>query len=476
VGQIRMRPSAAAVSLVLGITLASLNVGPAGGAGRSVRPGSVVNVSVMPDNQNEVTIAVNPTNPQNVVTTSNLETGVGLFEGVSMDGGRTWTRKVIADGDSLGKACCDSQLAFDGFGNLFMAYLDAFDFTVIPIGISTDGGVSWTQLARIDAVLTGPARHLPTRNLSGPGIVFADQPSIAAGEGSVWVSFTANADIEATGARVTGLGSVGRFFTPEKARGAGTGDYGDIAIGPDGQVMVTYQNPSGGEGPARIYTDLDPDGLGPQGFDQAQLVQQTNVGGFDYIPAQRNRSVDAEAGLAWDRTGRSHQDRLYLVYTSESPDESDDMDINVRYSDNNGGTWSPSVRVNDDSGTNSQFLPRIALDQTTGNIAVGWYEARFDLGTGGAGDTDGHPNTDAVFFAAVSRDGGLSFSPNVRVARAASNSDKANAGIDYGDYTGLDFYGGAFYPAWADNSNSTGDNPDGTLDELDIYTAMVRVT
>jgi hypothetical protein len=28
---------------------------------------------------------------------------------------------------------------------------------------------------------------------------------------------------------------------------------------------------------------------------------------------------------------------------------------------------------------------------------------------------------------------------------------------------------------WADNSNSTGDNPNGTLHQLDIYTARVRV-
>jgi hypothetical protein len=32
------------------------------------------------------------------------------------------------------------------------------------------------------------------------------------------------------------------------------------------------------------------------------------------------------------------------------------------------------------------------------------------------------------------------------------------------------------HPAWAENSNSTGRNPDGTLYKLDIYTAAVRVT
>jgi hypothetical protein len=32
-----------------------------------------------------------------------------------------------------------------------------------------------------------------------------------------------------------------------------------------------------------------------------------------------------------------------------------------------------------------------------------------------------------------------------------------------------------FYPAWSDNSNRTGSNPDGTLHQLDLYTARVSI-
>ena len=38
---------------------------------------------------------------------------------------------------------------------------------------------------------------------------------------------------------------------------------------------------------------------------------------------------------------------------------------------------------------------------------------------------------------------------------------------------GLSFFGGIARPAWADNSNSTGTNPDGALHQLDIYAAAV---
>ena len=179
--------------------------------------------------------------------------------------------------------------------------------------------------------------------------------------------------------------------------------------------------------------------------------------------------------MAWDRTGGPHNGRVYLVYSAEVKNESDNLDIYVRYSDDNGATWSDGMRVNDDHTTNSQFLPKISLDQTTGNVAVVWHDSRADLGTGGAGDTDGIPNDDAQFWGAFSTNGGVSFRPNFQISAGTSNSHVSGNAIDYGDYTGLSFFGGVAHPAWADNSNSTGNNPDGTLKKLDVYTAAVRV-
>jgi hypothetical protein len=59
------------------------------------------------------------------------------------------------------------------------------------------------------------------------------------------------------------------------------------------------------------------------------------------------------------------------------------------------------------------------------------------------------------------------------VSAGTSNSHVSGNGIDYGDYDGLSFYAGVAHPSWSDNSNSTGNNPDGTLNKLDIYTAAV---
>src|SRR5437899_303536 len=203
---------------------------------------------------------------------------------------------------------------------------------------------------------------------------------------------------------------------------------------------------STGQGGGKVFVNVDPDGLGPAGFGGRVLVSATHVGGFDFIPPQPDRSVDAEVGLAWDRTSG----RVSAVYTAEHLNESDNTDVFVRHSDDGGVTWSAPTRVNDDTTVNSQFLPKISLDPTTGDLAVVWYDARNDLGAGGAGDTDGVPNDDAQFWGAFSNDG-QTFTSNIQISAGTSNSQNAHNGIDYGDYSGLSFYGGIAHPAWADN-------------------------
>src|SRR5437879_4825120 len=108
-----------------------------------------VDVSVAHGNEAEDAIAVNPTNPRNVVAMSTLpDVPAGLLEGVSFDGGQTWTRQIIGTGGQLGEICCDQQLAWDGFGNLWMVYLLNTNGNV-PIAVSTDGGLTFTKVAEI---------------------------------------------------------------------------------------------------------------------------------------------------------------------------------------------------------------------------------------------------------------------------------------------------------------------------------------
>jgi hypothetical protein len=459
----------------------------AGAAPASAHTPVNVNVSALPGNQSEAAIAVDPADPANEVVVSNT-TNDRLFLGVSHDGGTTWTRRFIATGNRLGSACCDPSLSWDEQGNLFLAWLDAKDVTALPLAMSTDAGESWHLVTVLHPPKARVSSGAPLgRTLAagdggeegGHGGVFIDQPTVTTSEGMVWLVWN-NGSMQADGARVSGLGEVGRFHAVEKVPGTRDCTFGDVAVGPDGQVMQVCTHDVFVDH-AYVHTsvrvNVDPDGLGAAGFGPSVLASTTNVRQFDPIRPQEDRTVDAESGLAWDRTGGTFAGRVYLVYTDEQPAGSDRTDIWVRISDDDGATWSAPVKVNDDPlAHRSQFLPRIALDQTSGNVAVGFHDARNDAGDFTFGDTDGRANDDAMYYLAFSADGGATFGANIQVAAGVSNAEDAANGIDYGDYTGLTFTAGVAHPAWADNSDSTGDNPNGALHQFDIYTAAVPVT
>jgi serine-aspartate repeat-containing protein C/D/E len=409
--------------------------------------GPNVNVTRATGNQSETTIAINPTNTLNLFASDTWANKVRY----STDGGATWQNSNVS---AIPASIGDVQAAWDQFGNLFFTRINTTG--TIEVARSSDGGASFKDPRTI-------------ANSSG-----ADQPSIAVGPsgvagvaGSVWVSFTDGSNqLVAAGAPVNGFDSVGAFNAPEVAPGPG-GDFGGIAIGPAGQVMVTYQDNGSGVGPDTIKINVDPDGLGPQRFNSVVIPTTTNVGGFAPIPAQPNRTTDAEANLAWDRSGGPHNGRVYLEYVDRPNTSSADEDVFVRFSDDNGTTWSNRVRVNDDAVGNgkSQFNPAIALDQTSGFVAVTWYDTR----------NSGTANNTTQMFGTVSLDGGLAFLPNVQISAGTSNATLTGTGFDYGDYDTMDFTGGVFYRSWGDNSNSTGDNPNGALHGLNLYTARVTV-
>jgi hypothetical protein len=416
--------------------------------------GSNIDASQHTGNEVEQEIAIDPTHPNRLYLaskTDSTDSGDGLFVSYSTDSGTTWTGRFLADDtDSFTPACCDPSVSWDSFGNLFLTYLNAnLDSAVLLL--STDGGVSFQELTTFAA---------------------ADQPKVTTGANSVWMEFN-NGSVQAVGAPVLGLGQVGGFGSVETIPNSDNGNFGNIAIGPNGQVLVSFQDSTTTDGPDAIHVSLNPNGLSGGGFQNPTIATATNVGSFFAVPPQPNRTIDADGRLAWDRSPGPHQGRVYLDYTDSPAVGSVNTNIYVRYSDDNGVTWSPPIKVNDDNSGRSHFWPRLAVDQTNGDVAVSWYDARNDPGFG-PGDTDGTPNTDVEFFATLSQNGGRTFYPNVQVAAGPSNVlGQPDFGFDFGDYSGLAFYGGNFYPCWADNSNSTGNNPDGTLNGLDVYTARV---
>jgi len=450
---------------------------------------TVVNVSRRTTSQSEAAVAASPLDPNDVVIASNVQRGYGISLGVSHDGGLTWSRSTLGTGHRFGLACCDSSISWDASGNLFLAWLGYADEpfpTVVTVLLSVDGGDTWSRVRRIDPPDLERSAGSDTAPLQLRGAEtagrdeeeerggFIDQPTIATGPHALWATWNNDGQMQAAGARVRGLGDVAGFKPIRDIPDAFNCTFGDIAVGPGGAVAQVCQKDLRRASPVTsvLRFSVDADGLRPGRFGPARVAARTNVSLFEPIRAQRSRTIDAEAALVWLLEGPD-RGRLILLFTDERPDQSDDTNVIVKLSDDAGATWGPRIGVATD--VRSQFLPRLAMDPATGHLVAGWHDASLDTGAG-AFDTDGIANTDAMYAVAFSTDAGASWTTPQMVSEGASNAAASRNLIEFGDYTGLSFTFGIAHPAWADNSNSTGDNPDGTLHGFDVYTAAVAET
>src|SRR6266567_6397554 len=187
------------VSLLIVTTLMVTSVGAAGAGSRLRLTPTPTNVDVSQrhGSESEETVAVNPTNSNNIVIVTNVDhPAAGLFEGVSFNGGRTWTTKLIGDNDNLKDACCDPSLSFDNYGNLFLAYLFNVEDT-LPIALSTDGGLHFHLVANIPGIAKRNGKGAQEKGL----FHFVDQPTITAAEGEAWAVVNVGGPMGAFGAK-----------------------------------------------------------------------------------------------------------------------------------------------------------------------------------------------------------------------------------------------------------------------------------
>jgi uncharacterized repeat protein (TIGR01451 family) len=457
--------------------------------------GANTDVTKLPGNESDGVIALNPLRPAQLFIAANTNVEQGLFGATSANSGTSWTTVSLTN---LNNGAYPA-VAWDGYGNLFLAYADG-NFSGIHVAVSTNGGTNFSPLA-----------WLVTND-------YALEPRIAVGSNSltgsnsVWVLYKdfnqPYNPLVAQGAAVTGLGrnNIGAFGLAQVIPGSTNYcGFGDIAVGPQGQVMVAYQNLYDSPGTATNYVCVDMDGLGANGFSAPIVAGNNAVGGNTLISAcPDGQGINAAMGLAWDTYPLSAQyGRVYLVNVGFGSTTPDDTDIYVSSSTNYGLTWSPQALVNDDGGQNSKFLPSMAVDPTDGALALNWYDCRARITSVDTNisatsivtnDPTDMPPTNfttnyttnystnfssasaAAIFATVSLDGGMTFQPNVQVSKDTTNgylAPNAVSPTDFGDYTGLTFYGGGFYPVWADNSNPS--NPDGTNKYLDVIEAPVAL-
>ncbi|MCH8824394.1 MAG: exo-alpha-sialidase [Planctomycetes bacterium] len=439
------------------IVVLTLSIGASSSIMAQVMTGPDVNVSDMAGYQGEVGVALNPTNPLNIVVVTNELTDLTkLGVWYSLDGGATWTANFVdenADGLDPDDIRFDPNVAFDSDGNVYIVYSMSGPPSRVVLTRSSDGGQHYHQSAIVTTDPSSSRLHtamVTTRSADGADAVLVVYARVHPPE-SIEAALSLNAGASFTVHSNFINEVLQRTFLPWAVA--------DTA----GNFHVVWEVELNNSGTGIIQHDVL-DGVTLANSHSNTTVTTIQITDFaaptSEIPAQPDRGLFSVATVDVDRaTGR-----LYLTYTDRINTATDDTDIYVRYSDSNGADWSDRIKVNDDHTTTSQFMPRIAVDQTTGTLVAIWYDARNDVATNGLVD----------IYTSVSHDGAASWSRNQQVTTAQSDESVNNPQRDsrnYLEYIGLSVHDGVAHVSWTDARD---DNFNAGTNE-DIYSAAIYI-
>ncbi|MEO1574580.1 MAG: proprotein convertase P-domain-containing protein, partial [Pseudomonadota bacterium] len=152
---------------------------------------------------------------------------------------------------------------------------------------------------------------------------------------------------------------------------------------------------------------------------------------------------------------------LHIAYPYD-PDGAggDTIDVFYRRSLDQGDTWLPEVRINDDNTLTDQFFPTISAGPT-GRIVITWYDRRND-------ESD---NLLVDYYSATSEDGGATFGPNERISDVSSPIvlDPNQATCYHGDYDQQIQTESLAIIQWADDREVNGSNDPNTYVDRNLF-------
>jgi hypothetical protein len=230
----------------------------------------------------------------------------------------------------------------------------------------------------------------------------------------------------------------GRSFSPPLEISDETGDARDSddtvegavpAAGPDGEVYIAWAGPKG------LVFDRSTDGGWTFGRD---VVITALPGGWDLpVPGLARHN-----GMPVTAVDTSDGPRRGSVYVNWIDERNGDPDVFVASSRDGGRTWSAPVRVNDDPKGAAQLFTWLAVDPADGSLNVIFHDRRGRMGmlTG--------------VTLARSVDGGATF---VNYPLEVAAFDCCGSSTFFGDYNGIDAFGGRVVAAFPVLVPSAGD-------------------
>jgi hypothetical protein len=353
-----------------------------------------------PNTEVEPWVDVNPTNPDNIVATWQQDRWFdggsrGLVAGVSTNGGNSWREVVIpklssCSGNASYLRASDPWLSFAPNGDLYHISLSAnggitaagFPNSAILVSKSTDGGSTWGDPITLradngpnilndkESVTADPANanyaYAVWDRLDNPGNADPVQVFLhaVASRGPTWFSRTTNGGATWEPARM--------IFDPGEINQT-IGN--QVVVLPNGELLdffdliFSFKNSNQIRGFNVAFIRSSDKGATWSG---AKVIDKLNVVSVrDPDNGRLVRTADFNPDVAVDPANGN----LYIVWQDGRFSGGTRSDIAFTMSTDGGSTWSPTVKLDQNSAGTSAFLPSVHVS-SDGTVGVSFYDFR----------------------------------------------------------------------------------------------------
>jgi hypothetical protein len=410
-------------------------------------------------------LAVNPTNPKNMVGTWTQDAfpgarapAAGIGVAVTFNGGNTWKTGVIpgltlSTGGAY-QAAADTWLSFAPNGDLYFSCLGisaqatngghiSYSATAVLTEKSTDGGLTWSApitLVQSTTATTFNDKDSVTADPTTPGYAYV-----------VWSQLTSSGGPEML-TRTTDGGQ--SWSTPSTIFDPGGGTDADptqIVVSPDG-TLIDFMDFGRYQNSKKIQTLslIRSSDKGQTWLPADNPIQVGNMLSIGVTDPDTGQPVDTPGGIngVFSVAGDPHNGNLYAVWQDARFSNSQYDGIAFSMSTDGGLTWSAPIQVNQTptnipAGDRQAFLPSVAV-AADGSVAVTYYDFRFnDANPGLLTDywlVEGRAGTDLTNPA--------SWRNEARLTNQSFDLEQAGVwagrGFFLGDYVGLAAAGNSF--------------------------------
>jgi hypothetical protein len=220
--------------------------------------------------------------------------------------------------------------------------------------------------------------------------------------------------------------------------------FSDLAIGKDGSVYLTWMRcsatgPSSNCGGTTSMIMFSKSLDGGSTWSTPVVIANANLapdpcGAFYGCLPNTGERVSNVPAIDIDRTSGPFSNRLYVAMYNYTGNK---MQLLVSKSNNGGATWGTPKHISNIA--QDQFFPWLTTNEN-GVVGVTWLDRRMD---------PSNINYDA--FASKSTNGGVTYSPAVRVSTVSSNPfNDGFGGTFMGDYTGDIWSENTLFGSWTD--------------------------